>query len=137
MRDVIAGFLVSLAVVGTACCTVVLDIAGSWPLISMPLVSLALPLAMPNGRWLLGCSTFFLVAATGLLSFHFYQVSNTPIRGGSAGEAIGLAFFALVVATFIVGALVKGIYFRVKAGRRARLSGDDAPKKSVERARGR
>jgi hypothetical protein len=135
MREVLAGFSISLVVLGAESWFVVLRVARPWPLMLMPLVALALPLAMPTGRWLLGCATFFLVASTGLLSFHFYQVSNTPIRGGSAGEAIGLAIFAFVALAFIVGALIKGTYFRVKARRRARPHVSAAPNKSLERTR--
>jgi hypothetical protein len=133
VREVLAGFSVSLAVVGAVSWLVASGIARPWPLISMPILSLALPLAMPTGRWLLGCAASFLLAATGLFCFHLYQVSNTTLRGGGAGEAIGLAIFASIVTIFVVGALSKAIYFRVRARRLARIYASVAPNKSFER----
>jgi hypothetical protein len=137
MREVIAGFLVSLVVVGAAGCLVFAGIARPWPLVAILLAALVLPLSVPNGRWLLGCAVFFLIGAVGLTAQHLYVVSNAPHRGGGAGEVIGIAFFAFVLVAFMLGATIKGAILAVKARRRAREYDGATSDKLLERTHGR
>ncbi len=100
------GFAAALTAVALAVWHTISAGGGIFGPLFLPTVSLAIPLLMPNLRWLAGSVAFYALAV--LAVFVEYQYATSlPTYSGSPGEALGLSLIALGVIGFAVGAVMR------------------------------
>lgn len=84
--------------------------------VGLGLIPYAIPLITPTWRWLLGVALVIGGALCAIWARHWIVTASPEYKGG-AGDALGLAFFAVVSTSFIVGVSVRAFTMLLAARR--------------------